>query len=433
MARALRLDTYRAISNGALSGDQLPTRIKVLDWGRNKTLKGDVLVDEKTAQVFDANQKQIGRESAPLDWNHCTVEGTSAFKALKGRAPQIFAYGTLKVIPGDGIWYEVTEWTPCANDPQTGARNFKDLSPTPWLDEDGRVLGIHSVALTPAGAVEDLTFYSAFDDLAAFTPAILHAASEGSPVSSLALKTFSIDPYLGNNPYGNGLPLLQQQEHSMKQCYDIFRAGFKMDPKSSDEDVKKKVLSIFAASPGLADMKADEMAKHLSAMFAESNPDPNNRPFMNHMPEEIAKAGTPPLSAEVEKLVAAALAPLSAKIVALETHGAAQIKAAEKAEKAALVAQCGAEKKIIPLSAEEIDAIPLTIFKGMVGKLVPNSVPTTRKALKPVGADGKDGSGKPLVVLNADGSIKGGGTSLKESAKAFEDAMALAEGRVLVQ
>src|SRR5258706_535767 len=70
-----------AISNGALKEDELPSRIKVLDWGTNKTLDGEILFDSESAGQFYENQRAIGRTMAPLDFNHNTVAGTKAYDA----------------------------------------------------------------------------------------------------------------------------------------------------------------------------------------------------------------------------------------------------------------------------------------------------------------------------------------------------------------
>ncbi len=157
MAKSVRLQSLAAVSNQALKEDELPSRIKVLDWGKNKTLDGEITFDEQSAQVFYANQKSIGRTYAPLDFNHNTVPGTMAYK--NDKEPRAVAgYGVPTIAPGDGLYYEYMQWTPSG---VKSAKDFADLSPAVITDDDNRVIGLHSTALTPAGAIEGLSFYSA--------------------------------------------------------------------------------------------------------------------------------------------------------------------------------------------------------------------------------------------------------------------------------
>jgi hypothetical protein len=83
MAKSVTLKTVPAISNKALKEKDLPSRLKVLNWGKNKTLDGEIMFDDESAKVFYANQKSIGRTMAPLDFNHNTVPGTRAYDGEK--------------------------------------------------------------------------------------------------------------------------------------------------------------------------------------------------------------------------------------------------------------------------------------------------------------------------------------------------------------
>lgn len=157
MAKVISLKPTKPVSNGALKSDELPSRIKILNWGENETLDGKILLDDQSLKSFYANQREIGRTQAPLDFNHNTVPGTEAYKSDK-EPRAIAAYGVPTIIPGDGLYYEYMQWTPSG---EKAAKDYADLSPAVITDESNHVIGLHSCALTPAGAVANLSFYSA--------------------------------------------------------------------------------------------------------------------------------------------------------------------------------------------------------------------------------------------------------------------------------
>lgn len=145
------------ISNGALGSENLPTRLKLLNWGTNDSVKGPVVLDDKSVAVFAANQKALGFDRVAIDYEHNTAPGSEAYKESKEPRP-VAGYGTPKLLSGDGLYLEDISWTPSG---KTDAKNFADLSPAPRLDKEGRVLFLHSTALCRNGAVYDLSFFSA--------------------------------------------------------------------------------------------------------------------------------------------------------------------------------------------------------------------------------------------------------------------------------
>ncbi len=155
---AAAIKCFRAISNGALKGSALPTRLKILGWGDNETIDGIYRAGDKTSAQLSANQKRLGFERVAIDFNHCTVPGTDANAELTkaGQPPLIFGYGRVNAIPGDGIYLEDITWTPLGIQ---HARNFEDISPA-LKDDNREVTMIHSVALTPNGKVNGLQFFS---------------------------------------------------------------------------------------------------------------------------------------------------------------------------------------------------------------------------------------------------------------------------------
>lgn len=144
----------QAISNGALAAESLPTEIKLLAWGDNPSLKGNIRVGAKTLAALSANQAQLGFDKVGLDYEHQSVEGHKNFKA----APREYAaYGVPEVREGDGLYLIALTWTPSG---VANAKNYCDLSPV-VLRQDGEVVFLHSVALCPQGAVAGLEFFSA--------------------------------------------------------------------------------------------------------------------------------------------------------------------------------------------------------------------------------------------------------------------------------
>jgi hypothetical protein len=155
---SIGLVCLRTVSNGAKPG-ALPTRLKVLEWGVNKTLKGDIVVDEETLKVFSANQRAVGRDRVALDFEHNTVPGTEEFN--RTQEPRMVAgFWTPKVIRGEGVVLEAPKWVA----PEREVLAYEDISATPFVEPAGngrsRVIGLHSVGLTRAGA-SDFTFLSA--------------------------------------------------------------------------------------------------------------------------------------------------------------------------------------------------------------------------------------------------------------------------------
>lgn len=147
------------VSNGALRGDNLPARVKILDWGTNPSIKGDFKVGAKTLACLEANQKQLGFERVAIDYNHTSVPGTDEYQP--GRPPAIFGYGTVRVKENDGIYLEDVTWTPAGLE---HARNYEDLSPTVHQEPGSEVDYIHSVALCTNGCLDNVTFFSATTD-----------------------------------------------------------------------------------------------------------------------------------------------------------------------------------------------------------------------------------------------------------------------------
>ena len=147
----------RRISNGALSSEKLPTRLKVLDWGDSPSLNGLVKVNAHSAVNLPVWQERKGWDRIAIDFEHNTLEGTPEF--THSQEPRhVAAFGVAAIVPGDGVYLDDIEWTPTGHQ---YAADYYDLSPAPLQTRDGTVIGVHSVALCRHGAVPGVHFYTA--------------------------------------------------------------------------------------------------------------------------------------------------------------------------------------------------------------------------------------------------------------------------------
>jgi phage I-like protein len=140
-----------------LSGDALPTRKLVLPWGVSQAIDGAITLDDSTVHIFSATQKARGWDRVALDFEHNTLEGTKANKESK-EPREVAAFGVPTLVPGEGLYLEALEWTPAG---LKAVPNFCDLSPALAFRPGSRtVAGLHSVALTRAGAIEGIRAFS---------------------------------------------------------------------------------------------------------------------------------------------------------------------------------------------------------------------------------------------------------------------------------
>lgn len=360
----LEIKAFRAVSNAALASDTLPTRIKILDWGTSTVHDGSkVILDDVSYGLFSANQSKIGRDRIALDSNHCTVPGTQAYKDF-GATPTVFAYGAPKIIPGEGLFMEDLQWTPAG---KASAKNFEDISPAPILKND-RVIGIHSAALTTAGAIPDLHFFSAHDNM-----------------DDLVRALAAVCPTCGG-PYN-------------VDTKDVYKEQL----NNADQGIKSMIDKPLTHAPTEYASEDDEI-KAIKAKWAQKGG--KNGPLDNPNPHGGTEITPLPFGdAEWTKVVSDAVHPMSARLDAIEASLKEATKNAEKAERSSLVAQAGADGKVIPLSAEDIEATPIVVLRNMV-KALPKAVVPIKPIVKAFSVDDK-------------GNPKG----LYKSASAFEAAI----------
>lgn len=445
----MRIATFTPVSNQALKTKELPKRIKVMSFGKSTTLDDPVFVTEKTLRAFDVTQKQIGRTRVPLDFNHNTVPGSVAYSADK-EPRAIAGYGTPRV-GRDGIWLEDITWTPSG---ETAARDYEDLSPAPLLDDDGVVIGLHSVALTPTGAIEDLHFYSAdsilkdMKTLSSEDPKMekleehleedVKEQEHGIKKDKEAIKDLEKHEEKDEEVQtlnvtleakGNSVVLKPQddksfednQEHD-KDC-DCPKCAMKQDPKTlSTDDAPHGVVK--AAKAG--DTKTRTMsAVEPKAYVTEPQ---QNKTFVSYMHEEIKKLAAEmniPDEAELTKRLryllgkwlgespaevpegpmtnkanstpaqfSAEVKNLNDRIAVLEQDRNEAIARYEAQEKQSIVSEATRNGKVIPFSADEIKELSPKLLKSVVDKL-PKEVPT-KVTTRVLSADGKSAA-KPSM------------------------------------
>lgn len=151
--------TALTISNHAMqAADALPDRLKLLAWGANPAHAGfEIRVGAYTQRMLTLNQDRLGLDRVAIDFEHNTVPGSDAYE--KQHEPRSVAgYGVPELIPGEGLFLGSIIWTPHGEE---FARDYCDLSPTVREHkQSGEVDFVHSVALTRAGAIKGLSFFS---------------------------------------------------------------------------------------------------------------------------------------------------------------------------------------------------------------------------------------------------------------------------------
>jgi hypothetical protein len=346
------------LANGAANSKELPKRLKLFNWGLNDTLKGPFVLNERTCEIFPNYQKQAGRDTIVLDFEHATVPGTPENDRVSKlpTPPPVAAHMSCEVVKGDGLYCNVLDYTPTS---EAEARNYKDLSATAWKDpKDNTLLGLHSVALTNTGAHLDVHF--------------LHA-DIFSPFNSdlVALSSTSSIPMSYRNP-----------------ALDPVRKFLGMD--GMDDAAVMKCMS-------------EEIAK---GKITRTGPLDN------------AAGSMPGVMSMMEAKLKEMLTPLSASVDALKKTAEDATKATDTQLRKDQVDRASREGKVIPLSNEQIygDAakgiapIPLAMLTSIVDG-TPRTLSTQRSRQA---ADPK--SGETGRIRHDTGAGAGGSTITMEVA-----------------
>lgn len=309
------LSFYR-VSNGALAAEKLPARLKLLSWGENKSRKGPVRVTPLTLSSLPPAQRDSGFDRVALDYEHNTVPGTPAFRADK-EPRKVAAFGTPRVIEGEGLFLEKLEWTPAGRE---FAREYCDLSPAVQRGRDGTVLFLHSCALCRQGAVDDLSF-------------------------------FSID-----------LPETKNQEDDV-DLKELLLELLGLNADATDDEIQAAVAAKIEA-----DKSAAENTTTLTAKLNDLAAQVTTLSAANKNPAKSGAQSGAPTSGE--------LTALTVKVGLLEGNLTALSLELDTRDRTALRDRATREGKVIPLTVEQIAAMPLDALREMVDKL-PATVPLT--------------------------------------------------------
>lgn len=144
------------VSNGAMAAKELPTRLKVLAWGRNETTKGPTIVNETTVMVLPKRQDHEGFDRVALDFEHNTVPGSPEYERSQEPRP-VAAYGVPEVVAGEGLFLTDLVWT---DEGKKHAQHYHDLSAAVRENEANEVVFLHSSALVRQGSARDVSFYT---------------------------------------------------------------------------------------------------------------------------------------------------------------------------------------------------------------------------------------------------------------------------------
>jgi phage I-like protein len=338
--KTVRLTPFR-ISNGALAARDLPPRLKLLDWGRNQTVKGTVVVNETTAQALPLNQARRGFDRVALDYEHNTVPGTPEF--TRTREPrEVAAYGVPVVVPGEGLFLEQAEYTPSG---RQHARNYIDLSPAPELNERGEVVFLHSAALCRQGAVEGLTFFSV-------------EVAEGSGAT-------------GENS--------EEEKALMDKVMALLRKALGLKDDAGEDQIVAAVQGVTALSARLEAIEGQ--MKPLVALTAADGT------------LTVLSTGVDTLKADLAGLKdGKAIETLQGQVAGLSA-------ALDGVRREILCHNARLQGKVIPLTAEQIAKSDLATLSAMIEKLPAGEVPLVALSAGAIQAPGAAGAG---VLTEAD-------------------------------
>jgi len=134
-----------------------PSEFRIFRAGANPTTKGVLLFDEEAARSVMAAAREWGNDF-PLDYQHGMVAFLTPDPAASGAAAGWFAP---EVRAGE-LWAANVRWTERAAG-YLRAGEYRYISPTVTVAEDGRVLELINVALTNIPATKGLDPLVAFD------------------------------------------------------------------------------------------------------------------------------------------------------------------------------------------------------------------------------------------------------------------------------
>lgn len=331
-------------SESALAaGQPLPGRIQILKWGVNQSTEGPVLLDERSLAVFNANQIKIGRQRVALDFEHNTVPGTEEYKRTT-EPRTVAAFGAPELIAGQGLFLTALSWTP---DGKKSAFNFEDLSATPVLDAEGRVIALHSAALTRAGAVYDLPTFLDQAELASLSATL---TKNIKPMSDKIVMTLA----------------------ALAACIGL--------PETATEAEVTAKLKDRLAPVALPDLKPLSSALETFEARLKTIETANTK--------QIATLSAT-LDGKTVTLSAEDLVNLHNRVETLSAQLKASADTADEAERNRVLDEAAREGKVIPLSAATVKTLSTTALKELVAGLPKDIVPLHARGKKPAEAQGR--------------------------------------------
>lgn len=308
------LVAFRAGAAPAVAAEaDAPTRLIVAPWGSHDAReRGKVIIGQRTLEAFDASQRALKLDRVAIDFDHNTVPGTEAYKASQ-EPRKVAGFGRAVIEDGVGIVLVDIEWTPEGLEALRGG-HYPDLSPAPYRDPAGNVVGLHSVGLVRHGELDGLT--------------LEWAKNAGKLLLSSLTALAAVAPETS----------LSDNQKLMKNLLSKLLAAIGITlPEDADDAALETAVT--------------EGAAKLEAMMAK--------------PKEEVKPDA-----------------MSAEVKAIRDELAAFRAERESEKRQALVDAATRDGKVIPLSAEDIAKLPITVLSAMVDKLPANQVTTERKTAK---------------------------------------------------
>lgn len=299
-----------------------PNELIVCPWGESPTRKGVVIVNGKTMEVFNAEMKARRWDRVALDYQHNTVSphqpGTPEHDAWLAQEPRDVAAFASVEVRKD-VGLVYTNLR-WTDSGKTSWKNFEDISPAVVRNARGEVIALHSTALCRAGEMDGLALFASLDPNTNFTG--IYLKPDDKTMTDLLKKLLV--------KQGVKVPADATQETICALAADHLDGGQEDPPK---EEGKKE------------DAKPDAVTE---------------------------------LTATVKGLVQT-VTTLTAEVTSLKAGGGVQTDAQKRAD---LLAEATRQGKVIPLSAEEIDKLPVDVFTSLV-KNLGVTVPTTHKVNDP--------------------------------------------------
>ncbi len=343
-----------------MTTDALPKRVKLLSWGVNDSTNGPVIVDEKTAEVFYDKQRKLGRTRVPLDYEHNTVPGTTEYERSQEPRP-IAAMATPELVPGDGLYLTDITYTSSGRE---YAALYEDISAAPYVDTEGRVLALHSAALTRTGAVPDVHFSAPEAELSAIGAARIAVYSARWPVTPQAAppkgvegghksppKGYPKDADLYADPKNFKYPL--DTEKHVRAAWSYIHMPRNQEPYTKDEVeyIKRRIRK--AAKRFGIDLEAE--AAQAEAISATNEESMDTEEVMTKFNELLARLDG--IEQRLKQLEDAA------------RQAAESAEALHAEQRKALMAQAAAQGKVVPLTDQELAALSTEALRKLLDSL----------------------------------------------------------------